>query len=169
MKDLRFLPIDLNSHSELCLQFRADSFMESFGTTNPFYEDDGLGGEKYLAWLKTRPNARYSVFHVWLDLQIIGQLELGERNPADDFGYVHLYYLAPEWRGKGYSELLDTFAMNYIKTLGYQKVRLSVSPTNLRALGFYKKQGWVEKGERKEAQLTQTLKFPLQYMEKKLC
>jgi ribosomal protein S18 acetylase RimI-like enzyme len=85
-----------------------------------------------------------------MEEKIIGQLELGESKSSGHAGYVHLYYLVPEWRSKGLSEALDKFAMNFLISLGFKKVRLSVSPTNLRAVQFYKKNGWIDLGERDE-------------------
>jgi RimJ/RimL family protein N-acetyltransferase len=58
--------------------------------------------------------------------------------------------------------------MNFLRSLGFKKVRLSVSPTNLRAVQFYKKNGWIDLGERDEPELKKTLKFRLHYMEKYL-
>jgi len=69
-------------------------------------------------------------------------MELGRRKIEDEFGYVNLYYLIPEVRGKGFSLELDNFATSYLKELGFKKARLSVSPTNLRAINFYTKNGW---------------------------
>jgi ribosomal protein S18 acetylase RimI-like enzyme len=86
---------------------------------------------------------RYTIrkLDIWRDDKIIGQLELGESKSSGDAGYIHLYYLVPECRGKGFSEALDIFAMNYLRSLGFKKARLSVSPTNFRAFQFYKKNG----------------------------
>jgi RimJ/RimL family protein N-acetyltransferase len=168
METLSFQPINLDLHSNLCIQFLADSFVASFGTDKPFFEEDYLGDGRYIEWLKTRNPNRYGCFHIWHNKKIIGQLELGESKSSGDAGYVHLYYLVPEWRGKGLSETLDKFAMDYLRSLGFKKVRLSVSPTNLRAVQFYKKNGWVDLGLRNEPELRSRLKYPLHYMEKNL-
>jgi hypothetical protein len=39
---------------------------------------------------------------------------LGESKSRGDVGYVHLYYLIPELRGKGPSEYLEKFALHYM-------------------------------------------------------
>ncbi len=168
MAQLAFLPINLDLHSELCIKFRADSYFESFGTDKPFWGDDGEGDKHYLNWLRTRSEKRYGIFHVWLNQEIVGQLELGERKSDDDFGYVNLYYLVPEWRGQGLSSQLDRFAMNFLKSLGFSKVKLAVSPTNPRAIQFYKKNGWQDLGERVEPGPGRPLKFSLMILEKTL-
>jgi GNAT superfamily N-acetyltransferase len=168
MKALTFLPINLDLHSDLCIRFRSDSFVESFGSDKPFFEEDGLGDARYLDWLKSRISTRYGGFHIWLNGEIVGQMELGERKNEDDFGYINLYYLVPQWRGKGLSEALDKFAMDFLRSLGFKKARLSVSPTNLRAVQFYKKNGWADIGERTGPEASEVLRFPIHYMEKYL-
>lgn len=164
MENLSFLPINFELHSELCIKFRSDSFICSFGTADPFLEDDGLGSQKYLEWLKSKNCENYGTFHIWRGQQIIGQLELGERKTIDDFGYVNLYYLVPNWRGRGVSYHIDEFAMTFLKRLGYQRARLSVSPSNSRAIKFYIRNGWVDLGTRTD--VDKNLKFPLHFMEK---
>ena len=168
MNTLTFLPINLDFHSNLCIKFRSDAFVSSFGTDQPFFEEDGLGDARYLDWLRSRNSDRYGIFHIWQKEKIIGQLELGESKTSGDAGYIHLYYLVPEWRGKSLSEDLDKFAMGFLSSLGFKKVRLSVFPTNLRAVHFYIKNGWTDLGERSEPELRETLRFPLNYMEKHL-
>lgn len=168
MKTITFLPINLDLHSNLCIKFRADAFVSSFGTDQLFFEEDGLGDARYLDWLRSRNPDRYGIFHIWQKEKIIGQLELGESKTSGDAGYVHLFYLIPESRGKGYSEYLHKFAMNFLKSLGFNKALLRVSPTNLRAVHFYLKNGWTNLGERDEPELKKTLKFPLLEMEKRL-
>ncbi len=55
MENPEFSPINLDLHSDLCIKFRADySFICSFGTDKPFWEDDGHGDTRYLDWLKSR-------------------------------------------------------------------------------------------------------------------
>lgn len=98
----------------------------------------------------------------------MGQLELGERNPLDEFGYVNLYYLTPAWRGKGLSQEIDSFAMSFLRKLGYKTARLSVSPTNQRAVQFYLKNGWMDLGERTGPELKKVLRYPIHYMEKEV-
>ncbi len=166
--ELIFKPIDFLNHADFCIQFRADSFLVSFGTTEPFYEEDA-NGSKYIEWLKNKIGPTYSAFHIWYQDQLIGQMELGRRKTDDEFGYVNLYYLIPEFRGKGFSSDLDNFATFYLRSLKFQKARLCVSPSNLRAINFYKNHGWHDLGLRVEADRTgKGLKFPVNYMEKAL-
>lgn len=146
---LQFLPIDFAKHSQLAIAFREDSYVASFGDAKLFHEDDGLGAQKYLAWLKNKAQADPgSVVHVWRGNQIIGQMELGRFKDDHSRGYVNLFYLKPEFRGAGYSRELHWYMVDYMKKKGFDKVMLSVSPTNVRAIRYYEKNGWKDLGRR---------------------
>ena len=164
---ITFKNIDFEKDAELCIQFRADSYLISFGSTDAFFEKDGKGDQRYIAWLKDRIGATYAGFHIWHQDKIIGQIEMGRRLPEDQFGYINLYYLIPEMRGKGLSLEVEEFSMSYLKGLGFNRARLSVSPTNLRAINFYLKNGWKDLGQRNELGRSRVaLDFPVNYMEK---
>lgn len=168
LKNLEFKKIDLEKNAALCVAFRADSFLESFGTEEPFYETDPKG-EVYLKWLAEKMSGVYHGVHIWYENQIIGQIEAGIRQEEDDFGYINLYYLIPEMRGKGFSKYLEEYTSNYLRSLGFDKAKLSVSPTNQRAIHFYEKNGWRDMGVRLEPGRTgRGLRFTVHYMEKDL-
>lgn len=146
---LVFQSIELSKSSGLCIRFREDSFVVSFGDATKFYEDDHKGAERYLDWLQNKlTKDPASAVHIWEGSAIIGQMELGVFKNDPDIGNVNLYYLIPEKRGLGYSRYLDEYAVHYLKGLGLKKSRLSVSPTNIRAIRFYEKQGWRDIGAR---------------------
>jgi ribosomal protein S18 acetylase RimI-like enzyme len=144
-----FKPIDLEQHAPWCIRFRGDSLFCSFGSTDLFYEGEEEGSERYLAWLRQRmeiiPN---SCVHLWEDEQIIGQIEMKKSYDDPRVGYINLFYLIPEYRGRGLGNLLDEYAANFFKQLGCTAARLSVTQTNLRAMKFYSKQGWQDVGPR---------------------
>jgi RimJ/RimL family protein N-acetyltransferase len=146
---LDFRPIDLEHHRDIVLQFRADSFVVSFGNADRFYEDDGKGDERYVTWLQEKiasdPN---SVVHVFDGDKIVGQIEMARFRNDANVGYVNLYYLTPDRRGDGLGAQLDSHATNYFRSLGLSRARLSVSPTNVRAVRFYEKMGWINLGPR---------------------
>lgn len=146
---LTFRTVDLSVHSEKCLQFRIDSYVVSFGQASQFYEECGADGSKYIEWLQNKiAKDPASAVHVWEGDSLIGQMELGAFKNEPDVGNVNLYYLIPEKRGMGYSSFLDAYAVQYLKGRGLAKSRLSVSPTNLRAIRFYEKNGWKDIGPR---------------------
>ena len=63
-------------------------------------------------------------------------------------GYVNLYYVAPQWRGKGIAGALDEYVVAYLLAEGCTRARLTVSKTNPRAISFYTKFGWQDAGTR---------------------
>jgi len=63
-------------------------------------------------------------------------------------GYVNLFYLIPDMRGSGAGTFLHHYAIAFCQKHGVPKMRLSVSPTNLRAVAFYQKHGWRDLGPR---------------------
>ena len=149
---LEFKPINLERHQDLCIQFRADAFACSFGSTVLFYGEDGKGAERYLQWLRQQiTDIQNSCVHLWKGKQVIGQMEMGRWNLDPTVGYVNLFYLIPEVRGQGLGQKLDQYATNFFKQLGCPSARLSVSPTNLAAVRFYLKQGWIDLGQREDA------------------
>lgn len=157
---LEFKPINLQQHQDLCVQFRADSFVCSFGSATRFYEEDGNGAERYLQWLRQRiaeiPN---SCVHAWKGEQIIGQVEMTRWKHDPSIGYINLFYLIPEFRGQGLGRQLNRYAASFLKQLGCRAARLSVSPTNLAAIRFYFKQGYINLGQKEDA-------FEVYYFEK---
>lgn len=140
---LVFKPIDLRVDQEDAIRFREDSYVCSFGDAFQF------SAEHYVLWLEAKLQADpWSAVHAWVGEDKVGQMELGFYKPDPKIGYVNLYYLRPEWRGKGVSSQLDEHAMSYLKDRGHQIAMLSVSPSNVRALRYYRKLGWVERGPR---------------------
>ena len=148
---VEFKPIDLPLTKDLCIKYRADSFTVSFGNADKFYEADGKGAERYLEWIKAKmAKDPLLAVHCWLDGNIVGQIELGYLNTDASCGYVNLYYLAPDKRHQGLGKFLDAYVVQYFTAKKIKRVRLSVSPTNLPAIRFYEKNGWVNLGPRQD-------------------
>lgn len=139
---MEFVQIDLRIHLDLVLKFRRDSFKVSFG------DESGLDEEEYINWLaeyiKKFPDGFVLVKE---DGKYIGQLELSIREyEGKRIGYVHLYYLIPEMRGRGLGENLTQYALKFFKENLVDEYHLRVSPTNKRAITFYRKSGLEEIG-----------------------
>lgn len=148
---LEFKPIDLDRNADLCVQFRQDSYVCSFGSADRFQTSEG-GIPGYFRWLRKRmaelPN---SCVHVWYEDTIIGQIELGRWRYDAAVGYVNLFYLVPAYRGQGWGQQLDAYAAAFFQRLGYTTARLSASPTNTAAVRFYQKLGWSDLGIRHDS------------------
>lgn len=145
--DLSFKPIDLTADAEVCIQFRRDSFICSFGNDG-FFDGAGPHGVDYLERLRKR-QAKFpdGYVHVWHRGRIIGQMEM-QILDEPPIGYVNLFYLIPEMRGSGAAASLHAYAMAFCTKHRVRLARLSVSPTNLRAIAFYQKHGWRNIGPR---------------------
>ncbi|MGG1657512.1 MULTISPECIES: GNAT family N-acetyltransferase [Geobacillus] len=77
--------------------------------------------------------------------RFIGQLELSIRKyEGRNIGYVHLYYLIPEKRGKGIGQELHNYAKNFFRNNKVTEYHLRVSPNNTQSMKFYKKNGMEE-------------------------
>ena len=146
---LAFRSIDLEAHAELCVHFRRDAFACSFADGEKrFALESGEHAQGYLNWLSKRIAAcPESCVHVFDGPQIIGQIET-ELRGQEKLGYVYLFYLIPSRRGQGLSEQLHAYVMQLFQEVGVIRAQLSVSPTNLAALNFYKRHGWQDMGLR---------------------
>jgi probable phosphoglycerate mutase len=64
----------------------------------------------------------------------------------DDCGHISLFAIAPEYRGKRLAVQLLGQAVSFYRALGRKYLKLYVAPDNHRAIQFYKKNDFVEKG-----------------------
>src|SRR5688572_11753690 len=143
---LQFATIDLARHKDLCIAFRRDSYIVSFGDDRIFNDENGADGSGYIEWLADRI-ARFPEghVHVWRGADIIGQLEI---IVSPSSGYVNLFYLKPEERGYGHGSALHEYAVALFRRHRVRVAGLSVSPTNQRALRYYARHGWRDLGPR---------------------
>ena len=145
---MQFRTIELPRDSAICVAFRRDSYACSFTDAGKFDRENGADGNSYLDWLATRiAEFPQGFVHVWRDNEIIGQIEMRPRG-SPSIGYVNLFYLVPSARGRGLGESLNHYALSVFASLGVQKLQLTVSPSNERAVRFYIKQGWQDLGPR---------------------
>ncbi len=145
---VRFASIELERDGDVCVRFRRDSFVVSFGSDEGFVRESGANGELYLAWLRERiRELPDGCVHVWEGDSIVGQLELRVREESR-MGYVMLFYLVPEVRGTTLGDQLHAYARSLLQRHGIRTAQLSVSPTNTRAVRYYEKHGWKDLGPR---------------------
>ena len=78
------------------------------------------------------------------------QMEMLIHQPKPVRGYVNLFYLVPEAQGQGIGAALHAYFREFMQGGGARLARLSVSPSNVRALAYYRKQGWSDLGPRPE-------------------
>lgn len=137
-----FENIDIDKHGDKIVKFRKDSFITSFGNASNFIKDD------YLNWLKSKANEHPNGFVLVSENEkYIGQIELTIREHEErTIGYINLYYLVPEMRGKGKGIKLHRYAEQFFKDNKVNEYHLRVSPSNKAALNFYHKIGMEELG-----------------------
>ncbi|MBW4538000.1 MAG: GNAT family N-acetyltransferase [Myxacorys chilensis ATA2-1-KO14] len=148
-KGITFTTIDLARHADLCVCFRRDSYECSFlNGAQRFDQENGKDGKEYLDWLQKQiAELPEGCVHVLEDGHIVGQVEMRLREQPR-LGYVNLFYLIPEARGGGIGDELNQYAIKVFKKLEVSKAQLSVSPSNHRAIAYYRKHGWVDLGPR---------------------
>ncbi|RWZ58537.1 GNAT family N-acetyltransferase [Halobacillus fulvus] len=147
---MRLEQIDLKKHRDTVIQFRKDSFKASFGDTSGFGEES-----EYLSWLEDKIKSFPKGFVLMVEGgRYIGQLELTIReHEGTSIGYVHLYYLIPEVRGKGKGVDLHLYAEQFFKDHKVKEYHLRVSPSNMAAIQFYKRLGMREVGPELEGRV----------------
>src|SRR5262245_21752125 len=114
LKRLVFKPIDLETHASVCVAFRHDSYICSFGEDN-FFKEDGPNGVHYIEWLRLRATKFPDGYvHAWYGDKIVGQMEM-QILEDPRCGYVNLFYLVEEMRGSGVSWELQDYAMDFMR------------------------------------------------------
>lgn len=147
---LEFKKIDLDQHAQLCVQHRWDAFSESFGADSSQWPEV-FHPQDYLRWLEKKSQKSSQGFlHLWLNQQIVGQLEMGLRRSQPHIGHLHFFYLCPAFRGKGLAPLAHQYVKDFFLSQQMKKSQLFVSEKNQRAISFYLKMGWQDQGPRPE-------------------
>lgn len=134
-----FRDIDLLTDSETIVKFRRDAFVISFGDESLFGDND-IYLMRVNDLLQKFPGGLVIVED---DCKPVGQIELQiMRYKMKEIGYVNLFYLIPEFRGKGFGTALMEYAENYFRKNKLKKYQLRVSKTNKGAISFYEKNGF---------------------------
>jgi ribosomal protein S18 acetylase RimI-like enzyme len=147
---LKFRTIDIEKDKDMIIKFRKDSYVVSFGS------EEGFGDEiAYISRIKERvnkfPNGQVIIEK---DNLPIGQMELQIRDfDGMEIGYVNLFYLIPEYRGKGLGKDLIRYAEDFFRKSNVTEYHLRVSPTNERAIRLYTNSGMVKLREENEKYL----------------
>jgi len=133
----------------VCVAFRRETFLVSFGWDG-FFAKEGPAGEHYLERLREH-SSRFPEgnVHVWMGGEIIGQLEMRVLEDPRR-GHVSLFYLVEHARGSGAGDELQRYATRFMRSQGVATLQLNVSPTNARALSYYRKHGWKDCGLRRD-------------------
>ncbi|WLH11849.1 GNAT family N-acetyltransferase [Pseudomonas hefeiensis] len=157
---LNFRPVNLSQDGNVCVGFFEDMLLCAFGSAQQIQSPDGK--QRYLQSLREKAaEVPGSIVHAWDETRIVGQIEMSLLKTEPAVGYIHFFYLTPEWRSRGAGKLLLAYATNFLAGLGCERMRLSVSETNQRAARFYSHHGWTDIGPRQDRP-----ELPLRLMEK---
>ena len=129
--------IDLSVDAERAVAHHRDACICSFGDEARFQ-----GRKRYLRWLESKleefPDGFLMAF---VGERCVGQLEL-EVPYGLSSGYANLFYVTESFRGMGFGRALHERAVQYFKSWEANEIVLHCSPTNLRALAFYRSLGY---------------------------
>lgn len=157
---LSFRPVNLNQDSNVCVRFFEDMLLCAFGSAQQLHVPDGR--QRYLQSLQEKAaEAPGSVVHAWDETRIVGQIEMSLLKTEPAVGYIHFFYLTPEWRSRGAGKLLLAYATHFLAGLGCERMRLSVSETNQRAARFYRHHGWADIGPRQDKPELRLMEKPI--------
>ncbi len=136
-KPLTYRTIDAEADAHLCWENQRDACIASFGN------DRGLQPRHpYLHWLREKIEEFPDGFVLaFADNQCVGELQLQVPYGATS-GYVNLYHVRESFRAKGYGREMHTYADRYFRSWEATRIELHVSPTNHRAIGFYRAMGY---------------------------
>jgi ribosomal protein S18 acetylase RimI-like enzyme len=158
--DFRILPMDLARHAADCIAFRRDAYLASFGSPEGIDDEMGADNARYLESLRVRiAQVPQGNAHLWHGERIVGQTEMRFVDDEPGVGYVNLFYVVPEFRGRGLGRMLHEHAVSVFARLGRRTLRLSVSMHNAAAIAFYKKLGWVAVGTRPNREPMEIMEF----------
>jgi ribosomal protein S18 acetylase RimI-like enzyme len=135
---LTYRRIDPRGDADVAVRNYRDACVASFGNARRF-----IGASRYLEWLADRVE-EYPEGHVlaMLGEQVVGQMELQVPYGLSS-GYVNLFYVAEAFRGRGWGKVMHgEYAEKYFRSWEASRVELDVSPTNERAVGFYRSLGY---------------------------
>lgn len=142
---MEFVSVDLNKYLELCIEFRRDTHILSYGTDKTFDRNQCID---WFNQLKESNNKGF--VHIIINEKIVGQLEFKSAIEAAEgnlSGYINLLYLIPEYRGKGYGLKLQNYIFSKFHADGCSLAYLRYLPENNKAGLFYLKNGWSILGE----------------------
>jgi ribosomal protein S18 acetylase RimI-like enzyme len=147
--DYRIERIKLPDSADLCIAFRREMYVASFGSNEGLEAEMGPDNTLYLETLRERiGQVPEGNVHLWRGDRIVAQAELRLLEEEPGVGYVSLFYVAADCRGEGLGRALHAHAADVFRRRGMRAMRLSVSISNPGALAFYRRLGWAPVGTR---------------------
>jgi ribosomal protein S18 acetylase RimI-like enzyme len=137
MDGLNYRPMDPDTDTAGAYENYLEACISSYGSAI-----GSLSLKRYRAWLRARVE-EFPDGHVIVQLgaTAVGQLEL-QAPYGSTTGYINLYAVSPPFRGMGFGRLMHRYVERYFRSWEVRDVELDVSPTNERALNFYRSLGY---------------------------
>jgi ribosomal protein S18 acetylase RimI-like enzyme len=147
--DYRIERIDLEWSADLCVAFRREMYLASFGSDEGLEEEMGPDNALYLQSLRERiAQVPEGNVHLWRGNRIVAQAEMRLLEEDPGVGYVSLFYVTADCRAEGLGRALHEHAVDVFRRRGMRAMRLSVSISNPGAMAFYRRLGWKAVGTR---------------------
>jgi ribosomal protein S18 acetylase RimI-like enzyme len=85
-----------------------------------------------------------AVYVAWDDGEVMAGCQIMRMMDEPEFCYVVGFYVRPAWQGKGVGKRFLQAVAEECKATGAKGLVLTVAPGNVRALGLYRRAGFVE-------------------------
>lgn len=131
---LAFAPYDLVADHEFLSAAHRETFMLTFKK------------ELKPEWLESELNRSRDVRDgAYLNGKLIGLCDLQRHSKEghDDYGYVGFFFIAPEYRNRGFGGQLITHSVKWCRSQGLKTLTLRTGKDNYRAQRSYEKNGFV--------------------------
>ena len=133
-------PMNIDSFPDFNVTAHRETFRITFGTdiTDEFLENE-------LARTRTNSSGdENSVVGAFSGNEIAGHAVLEIRGDIEDhqFGWIHFYYVAPQFRRQGIGLRLVSYSSEYFKALGLKEFCLRTGENNKAAQAFYLSAGF---------------------------
>lgn len=139
--NLRFVPFDLKNDAVRYREYRRDAWSAIFGTVPP--PADWLQNAIKHAGDHSRAVSLALIYDT-----PVGMIELAAGQGADEnVGMIEFFYMANAHRRTGIAVQLLGQAVSVYRSLGREKIRLTVSERNEQTLAFCEKYGFGKAGE----------------------
>ncbi|WGV98042.1 GNAT family N-acetyltransferase [Vibrio sp. YMD68] len=141
-----FVSVDLDRNMDMCISFRRDAHIVSYGSDDAF---DINSVQKWFEKLGNKADGT-GFYHVFHEGKIIGQLEFesGLKNDKGElYGYIYLIYLKQNFRNQGLGIELQDFVFSRFKSDGCKYAELRYLAENSQGKRFYTKHGWQDVGQ----------------------
>lgn len=150
MENIQIQRIDLNEIEQL-QKIGCQTFQETFSESNSeenmkSYLEEGFSSEKLITELN---DINSEFYFAKLDNEVIGYLKINFGESQTELKdnkalEIERIYVSKEFHGKNVGQLLYSKAIEIAKDKNVNYVWLGVWEENLRAINFYKKNGFVE-------------------------